>query len=164
MVVDQLTKTVVRAGMNICSAPPVSLCDHRGLFGPIGLLRTENAGSAFGLIDGNWGLLALLLLALSIMAGELKALSISRWMIVSVALQMGGLLANLADRLLHGAVTDFIDLRIGMAEKGLVLNPADIALAIGGAMFFLALHRRLDRASRQNVLGGRASASRAAIR
>ena len=143
---DQLAKGLVRANMNLCSAPPVSLCDHLGLVGPIGLLRTENSGSAFGFIDGPRGLLALLLLAVLIMAAELKALSISPWIALAVALQIGGLLANLADRLLYGAVTDFIDFRIGNADKGLVLNPADIALALGGLMFLAALHRRLDRA------------------
>jgi signal peptidase II len=146
VVVDQVAKAAIRHTMSVCSAPPVRLCDHHGLIGPIGLLRTENADSAFGLFSGSWGLLALVVFALAIMAAQLKAVSPSRWLTVAIALQLGGLLANAADRLLYGVVTDFIDIRIGDADKGLVLNPADIGLAIGGLMFLIALDRRLGRA------------------
>ena len=47
-------------------------------------------------------------------------------------------------------MTDFIDLRIGLADKGLVLNPADIGLAVGGLLFAQILIGSLARTSDGN--------------
>jgi len=144
ILVDQLGKTLVRANLRLCTEPPIRLCDRIDLPGPLGILRTENPYGALGLIDaGSLGIVALA--AIVIIALAIRRSGMSPFMAISVGLFIGGSLANLLDRLLFGSVTDFIDLRWGLAEASLVLNPADIALIIGAALFWCA------------VLGGRAS-------
>jgi signal peptidase II len=133
---DQAAKFAIRGHLAVCFGPPVSACDRVALVGPLGLLRTENPDSAFGLIDGgSLGLLLVLAIALLASQGAIvRARSGGRAMghlAVSVGLQLGGLIGNLADRVLIGRVTDFIDLRSG-TDQGLTLNPADIALVAGG--------------------------------
>lgn len=44
---------------------------------------------------------------------------------------MAGLGSNIVDRVAHGAVIDFLDVRWGGGDRGLVFNPADVALAAG---------------------------------
>jgi signal peptidase II len=134
---DQVAKFAIRAHLEVCSGPPVEACDRISLVGPLGLLRTENPDSAFGLVDGRWlALLLLCAIALLVSQAIVTAPRTGRAMgllAVSVGLQFGGLLGNLADRILVGSVTDFIDIRSG-TDKGLVLNPADLALVAGGLL------------------------------
>ncbi|MBI4299604.1 MAG: signal peptidase II [Chloroflexi bacterium] len=136
--VDQALKAYVRQSLALCPAPPVSGCDRLDLAGPLGFVRVENAGSAFGFLQGLW--LWLLLAALGILLVPLygRRLGLAGWKApLAVGLQVGGALANLADRLLYGGVTDFIDL-----GHGPIFNPADVALAIGMALAVRALLRR----------------------
>lgn len=139
---DQAAKFAVREHLSLCYRPPVSQCDRVALVGPLGLLRTDNADSAFGLIEGSW-LALLLVLAVGLVGWQVATVRardprLSRLLAVSIGLQVGGVLGNLTDRLLFGTVTDFIDLRVGGADKGLVLNPADLALG-AGALILMAL-------------------------
>ena len=142
VLLDQGAKFAVRDHLSLCSGPPVSECDRVALVGPLGLLRTDNADSAFGLIEGSW-LALLLVLALALVFWQIATVRardprLSRLLAVSIGLQLGGALGNLTDRLLLGTVTDFIDLRVGGADQGLVLNPADLAIG-AGALILMAL-------------------------
>ncbi len=142
VLLDQGAKFAVREHLSLCYRPPVSECDRVALVGPLGLLRTDNADSAFGLIEGSW-LALLLVLALALGFWQVATVRardprLTRLLAVSIGLQLGGALGNLTDRLLLGTVTDFIDLRVGGPDKGLVLNPADLALG-AGALVLTAL-------------------------
>ena len=112
------------------------------IVGPLGLLRTDNADSALGLVDGNWLWLPLVLaVVLVVWQTTTVATGCTRFLpalAASVGLQVGGLVANLVDRFVFGTVTDFIDLRVGSADQGLVLNPADLGLG-AGALLLTAL-------------------------
>lgn len=144
---DQITKSIVRHELNVCSSPPVALCDRRSIAGPLGLLRTENGDGAFGLLAGE-AIGPVLVVLLGFLLGWVARLSKTRSFGLGAGLVLGGLLANLADRASFGVVTDFIDLRWGLADQGLVLNPADIALAGGGLILAILLYRdaaRFDR-------------------
>src|SRR5437870_3823976 len=101
--VDQALKAFVRQHLAVCHALLVRGCPRLELAGPLGLVRAENAGSAFGFYQGLglWvlvGALALLLIPLygrRLRPGHLGAA-------LAVGLQAGGALGNLLDRLLYG--------------------------------------------------------------
>jgi lipoprotein signal peptidase len=139
--------------LTVCSAPPVSLCDHVSIVGPLGLLRTENGDGAFGLLAGA-AIGPVLIALLGVLLWRTARLRWTPLLALAIGLQFGGLVANLADRALFGVVTDFIDLRVGLADKGVVLNPADIGLAVGGVLFAIVISRgvqhRPDPAPRTN--------------
>jgi signal peptidase II len=129
--VDQLTKSIIRLNLAVCSGPPVELCDRVAIAGPLGLIRTENWDGALGLLAGDAiGPVLIALIGLAV----LWALRLPRTagLAAATGLVIGGIAANLVDRFLFGPVTDFIDVSVG--SGGIVLNPADVALAAGGAM------------------------------
>lgn len=128
-VVDQVSKAAVRRGA-------VSLSVD-------GLLRvrmTENTGAAFSMFSGS-GLMLTVLTALliALVTGWLvarpesqpKAARIGLWMIV------GGGLGNLYDRIVYGAVTDFIEV---LFVRFAVFNLADAAICTGAFLAAVALY------------------------
>ena len=149
--VDQIAKAVIRHELTLCSAPPVSVCDRVSIAEPLGLLRTENADGALGLLAGS-AIGPVMIVLLGILFWRAAQLSWTPLLASAIGLQLGGLLANLADRAMFGAVTDFIDIRWGVADQGLVLNPADIGLAVGGLIFAVLLSRSVG-SGRRNPSG-----------
>ena len=142
LAVDQISKSVVRHELSVCSAPPVSLCDRWSIAGPLGVLRTENGDGAFGLLPG--GLIGpLLLLVIATLWVLARHLPDRPLVGIAAGLVLGGTVANLVDRAMFGVVTDFIDLRWGSADRGVVINPADVALAVGGVILALMIDRAL---------------------
>lgn len=92
---------------------------------------TYNTGAAFSLPAPGW-LVVLVLGALVVVVmqqwrsprgeGQLRALPLG--------LMLGGAFSNVLDRLIRGAVVDFIDLRIWP-----VFNLADVAIVVGALLF-----------------------------
>lgn len=144
LVLDQGAKTLVRDALALCAAPPVRACDRIALAGPVGILRTENDGSAFG-ITGAAALPLLLVATLALVVLLVRLAGLRTPSVLAAALLTGGSAANLVDRLARGTVTDFLDLRWGLADRGLVANPADLAIAGGGIALALLALRALDR-------------------
>ncbi len=71
---------------------------------------------------------------------------------LALALQLGGALGNLTDRLIHGIVTDFIS--IGSFP---VFNIADASISIGSAILIATMwveERRLRRESDEELAPG----------
>jgi lipoprotein signal peptidase len=137
---DQIAKAIIRHELTLCSEPPVSLCDRVSIAGPFGFLRTENGDGALGFLPGD-AIGPVLVVLLGLLVWQAARLFRTPWVAVAVGLQLGGLAANLVDRALFGVVTDFIDVRWGAADQGLVLNPADIGLAVGGVLFAVVVYR-----------------------
>ncbi len=143
LVIDQWTKWLVE----------VHLPDHAAqsvVPGFLTLTHVRNTGVAFGLFaaqgmsGGSW-LLTLLGLA------ALTAVGVYFWftpsrdriLLVALALVVGGAVGNLLDRVLAGAVTDFIDVYLG-SHHWPAFNIADSAISIGIALMAvdsLRLHR-----------------------
>jgi signal peptidase II len=140
---DLAAKAAIHATLRECVAPPVAACDRVDLLGPFGLLHTGNRGIALGIVDGP--------LAAVIVAGGLVLL-VLLWRVtpcgrpgrIALGLVSGGVVANLVDRLVAGRVTDFIDLRWGTADRGLVLNLADLALFAGAVALTVLLVTRSE--------------------
>ena len=131
---DQLTKFAVVRWMNLREIGEIDV------FPPyLNFRMAWNRGINFGLFDTNrWVLIAL-------------ALTICIWVIVwisrqkhrrlayfSAGLLIGGALGNIADRLIYGAVADFLNMSCCGFENPYSFNVSDIAVFAGafGLIFF----------------------------
>lgn len=96
-----------------------------------------NRGVSFGLFEGKgtWPLLAV---AAAIVAVLLVWLTRARRRALAIALGLviGGALGNAVDRLVHGAVLDFLDFHAGDLHWP-AFNIADSAITIGVALILL---------------------------
>ena len=139
LVLDESVKTSARLRLAPCVGTPLSHCDRIELAGPLWLVRTANAGSAFGFRQGWWIWVALAACGVLLIpvygrwlhgAGRLAALG--------VGLQVGGALANLLDRLVLGGASDVL-----YVGGQLTWNLADVALLAGTLVATWALARIL---------------------
>ncbi len=125
LLLDQVVKKLVVSLMR--------LGDSVDLLGPVvRLTRTENTGAAFGLFRGRSVVFIVIssLAAVAIVAFRREIAKLVRVEQLAFALVLGGALGNLADRLRHGAVIDFID--IGIRDlRWPAFNVADSAIVIG---------------------------------
>jgi signal peptidase II len=104
------------------------------------LVHTRNTGIAFGWFAGSetpWLTAALLLVSFAVvfvlawllLAGRVPGV-LSQ---AGLALIAGGAAGNLCDRLLHGAVTDFLELHVGRFYWP-AFNLADSAITVGAVL------------------------------
>ncbi|MHB1859263.1 MAG: signal peptidase II [Solirubrobacteraceae bacterium] len=107
--------------------------EHRFLPG-IQLVHTSNPGVAFGLF-AKAGVAITVAVAASVIVLLLvfARRSRSRCIWLPIGLVIGGALGNLVDRLVHGAVTDFIKLPLGWPP----FNLADSAITVGVVLLVL---------------------------
>jgi signal peptidase II len=119
LLVDQLTKHTVASGIE----PGQS---ERFLPG-VQLVHVRNSGVAFGFFSGGGTLvLVFTLAALAALLGYFLLRPTRRWLWIPTGLLLGGAIGNLIDRLVDGAVTDFIKLPLWPA-----FNVADISITLG---------------------------------
>jgi signal peptidase II len=113
------------------------------------IVHTQNTGAAFGfLADAEAGWRVFFLVVLSALVLVLVAALLwhehsrygpnSRWSRIALALILGGALGNLFDRILHGRVTDFLQVFIGSYEWP-SFNVADAAISTGAVLLLLDL-------------------------
>ena len=113
---------------------------HRVIIpGLLNLVHSHNPGIAFGLLanlSSKW-------LTVALAASSAVVIGVLAWLLVAgragggrsqigLALILGGAAGNLIDRLWHGGVTDFIDVRLGSYHWP-AFNLADSAITIGAA-------------------------------
>ncbi|MBV8070795.1 MAG: signal peptidase II [Acidobacteriaceae bacterium] len=144
-IADRLTKIAIQHRMSPLDALPV-------IPGWLRIIHTENPGAAFGMLaDGNPWLrsgilvgvsgLVLVFVAFGLWSGKSSFTSaLTRF---ALALILGGALGNLYDRIVHGTVTDFIEVYRG-GWSFPAFNVADSAITVGAIllMFDLALPGR----------------------
>jgi signal peptidase II len=137
-------KAFVRARLARCDVSALANCQRLDLFGPLHLVRAENAGSAFGYAQG-WTLwLALAAIGVLLIVVYAVRLRHAGWLAaVGIGLQVGGGLGNLLDRVLLGGATDML-----YAETQVVWNLADVALVAGTVLATWALLRPTTREAR----------------
>jgi len=127
---DQATKALVRAEIDpfetIHVVPGVKL------------IRTENSGVAFSALSGGGPLVVIVaLVALGALA-YFFATNLRRPLVwLPTGMLLGGAAGNLIDRVLAGAVTDFIKL-----PHWPTFNVADIAITLGVVILVLVLERK----------------------
>jgi signal peptidase II len=109
------------------------------------LVHNQNAGIAFGMFSDSssrWLAPFLLLSSAAVMALLVWILLSGRaggWLAQSgLALILGGAAGNALDRLLHGGVTDFLEVRLGTYHWP-AFNVADSAISVGAALVLIEL-------------------------
>lgn len=128
LVLDQVTKAIVRASLDPRESVEV--------FPGFSFSRVANEGIAFGFFPGRQTAVAVLtLVALSAIAIALAGLVARNATVAAGAgMLVGGSLGNLIDRLIHGAVTDFLDF-----ERWPAFNVADCGITIGAVLIVIGL-------------------------
>ena len=113
------------------------------------LVHTENPGAAFGMLaEGNPMLRAAVLIGVSVVVlffvafalwgrGSSFTATMTR---IGLALILGGAIGNLYDRILHGTVTDFLEVYQGTWTFP-AFNVADSAITIGSIFLLIDLLR-----------------------
>ena len=100
-----------------------------------------NTGVNFGLFSGldmRWVLIAVALLISAVVVGWVWRDRPGKWAQIFAGILVGGALGNVVDRVLYGAVADFLNMSWWGFENPYSFNIADIAIFIGalGLVFF----------------------------
>jgi len=141
LALDQWTKWTIEIRL--------ALYEVRSVFPGLNMTRVENTGVAFGLLPARgslWGTTLLMLLGLFalgvVVTFFVRARRSERWLLTGLGLILGGAVGNLIDRVLSGAVTDFIDVYVGSYHWH-TFNVADSAITVGIVFMILdsVLHR-----------------------
>jgi signal peptidase II len=130
LVLDQWTKWLVELHLPHHVAQVV-------VPGLLNLTHVRNTGVAFGLFAAGghvptaWVLSGLGLVALAVVSLYFwRTAAQHRLLLVALALVLGGAVGNLLDRMMSGAVTDFVDVYVG-THHWPAFNVADSAISIG---------------------------------
>lgn len=143
--IDQLVKLLVRTGLPVCREQPIVNCARLHI-GPIALanvlaapplswsrptsppwIRLQATGSGYVLVRDPTVAVALALAGCILIVFYAAWLRRSSWLLaIGVGLQVGGALSNLFDRMVHGAVTDYVNV-----TPTFTFNLADAFLFIG---------------------------------
>jgi signal peptidase II len=150
LVLDQLSKGLIR--VLLPRGEVVSL----GGFGAIRQLR--NPGTAFGIIEGrSW---PLFLASIAVFA--VLVVVLWRWggpgsaaFQVGLGLIIGGAIGNIIDRIVLGAVVDFVDIGFWPMRSWPVFNLADLAIVVGVGMILIIVVKDSFRKAPPLEEGGR---------
>ena len=135
LVVDQATKALVRGGVELGSEDSV--------FPLVTLVHTRNRGVAFGALEGQTALVAIVIaLAVAALVAYFATHRDRPWVWLPTGLLAGGAIGNVIDRAREGFVTDFIKLPSWPA-----FNVADMAITFG-VLSLLLVTERSDGASK----------------
>jgi signal peptidase II len=133
---DQISKSLVREKMFY--QEEITIVSNY-----LKLIKVENTGAFLSL--GNTipqpfksiilAFLPLLFLVVaSVYVVTKKTLSLSR--VVAISFVIGGGIGNIYDRLVHGSVTDFLHIDLGIIQTG-IFNMADVSIMIGMVMLLI---------------------------
>ena len=109
--------------------------DHVLVPGLVKLLGIRNPGISFGLLAGHPDLVSLMTLALILVAGfALRQFHLRTIGALGAGLLLGGALGNLLDRLIYGAVVDYVKL---LFIDFPVFNLADACILLGAGLIII---------------------------
>lgn len=125
---DQLTKYLIRANMELDSSIPV-------VDGIFHITYIHNSGAAFSMFQGKTEFLIAIQVAViaAVLVYLIKRRRKDHWcMLLALSFIMAGGLGNLVDRAVNGYVVDFLDFRFWP-----VFNAADISVCTGCGLLVL---------------------------
>ncbi len=153
-VLDRATKLIIRDRVSPWDNYPV-------IPGFFSIVHTENSGAAFGLFadsTSQFRTFFLIALAVGVML-LITGLLVQPWrgglaptlmLRVGLALVLGGATGNVYDRVIRGAVTDFLEFYFGSYQFP-TFNVADSAITIGAGLLLLDMWRTRQRHDERHV-------------
>lgn len=132
VILDQLTKFLIRQNFQLGQSIPLI----KNIFH---FTYVTNTGAAFGLFKGiNLFFILFSIMVIIVIFYHLRKIVEGDSLLqFAVGLLLGGTIGNLIDRLLHGAVIDFLDFRVWP-----VFNIADSAVTISIALLIIFLWKK----------------------
>ncbi len=129
VLLDQFTKFVVVSNMELYESIPI-------IDGWLHITSVRNTGAAFSILENQTLIFIVLALvvALVLIYSIYRVYREYRLLAFFLSIILGGAVGNLIDRILHGAVIDFIDMRI---INFAIFNVADIAITVGTGLLIL---------------------------
>lgn len=142
-VLDQISKFAIVQGLNLIERGVIEV------FPPYLTFRMAwNRGINFGLFANDAEFMRWLLIAVALVISVwvwvwVRRESPGRWAQISAGLLVGGALGNVIDRILYGAVADFLNMSCCGIENPYAFNVADISIFAGalGLIFFTGGNR-----------------------
>ena len=136
---DQAAKTWIRQNLALGATIPLL---EEPVF--IRIVHWYNRGGVFGLFqEFSWGWTIMALVITALLLRFYPHLAQDPWLRWALALQLGGALGNLTDRIRYGYVTDFI-----AVHRFPVFNFADVAITLGILLLlWSAWHKEPESAS-----------------
>lgn len=133
LALDQLTKVAVVQGLNLIDRGVIEVIPYLVTF-----RMAWNRGVNFGLLANDAGLMRWFLIAIAVAISVWVWLWIRRsgagkWAQLSAGVLIGGAIGNVIDRLVYGAVADFLNVTCCGIENPYAFNVADIAIFAGAA-------------------------------
>lgn len=128
---DQLSKVFVMYGLDLLTVYEIKVLP------PLLTFRMAwNTGVNFGLFSGaeaRWVLIAIALALVVAIYVWLVREKPGRWGAISGGILIGGALGNVLDRLIYGAVADFLNMSCCGISNPYSFNVADVAVFVGAA-------------------------------
>jgi signal peptidase II len=132
LIFDQITKSIVRVNIPFSGywMPLEWLAPY------FRIVHWENHGAAFGMFQQGGMIFAILAVVVSIfiIIYYPQIPKSAHWMRIALAMQLGGALGNLIDRILFGPVLDFLSV-----GKFPVFNIADASITVGVTLLLISL-------------------------
>ncbi len=142
LVLDQWTKGWIEQNIALGG----TIVPFAGLARWFKLWHITNTGAAFGLLQGQSGLFAIIAIVVIVaVLVYVRQLPTEKWPIRALlGLQLGGAAGNLMDRLQHGQVTDFLYFTLPVGDKVYqwpAFNVADMSIVCGVILLAILLLR-----------------------
>ena len=137
LVLDQLTKLLVVHGLNLRARGEIDV------FPPyLNFRMAWNEGINFGLLSRQDDLMKWILVAIALAISAAVLWWVHRERprtagMIAAGLLVGGAIGNVIDRLVYGAVADFLNMSCCGIENPYAFNVADIAIFLGAAALVL---------------------------
>lgn len=138
LIIDQLVKLLIRSKMSLMDE--LVIIPHF-----FSLFYIENTGAAFSLFSGATivlvvlGICVLAFLHLYVLSGEVM----NKWKKIGLGMVIGGIVGNLVDRILYGAVIDYLSFDF-FGYSFPIFNIADIGITIGFLILVIDIFRGDD--------------------
>jgi len=128
-VLDQAIKVWVVQVMDLKTLGSINVIDPY-----LNLRMAWNRGVNFGLgagLDMRWILIGVALVITAAVVWWVAREQMGKWAQISAGLLIGGALGNIIDRIVYGAVADFLNMSCCGIENPFAFNVADIAIFVG---------------------------------
>jgi signal peptidase II len=139
---DQLSKYIVVFGLDLQTRGTIDVLPPF-----LNFRMAWNRGVNFGLFSHDADVMRWVLIAIAIVISVWVAVWVRRdgaglWGQISAGVLIGGALGNVVDRLIYGAVADFLNMSCCGIENPYAFNIADVAIFVGAAGLILFTGRK----------------------